>query len=167
MISSKGSTGAKGVSLVAGVVCLVAALGARAETVRTVNGEAIDSAVLDAYIENRVNKPAEQVTPEERAAFTNELTDIYLLSTQDSAKELEDDPDVAAQLELQKRGVLAQAAAEQFLTENQPSEEEIQAEYQEQVELAPREQYKARHILVESQAKAQELIAQLDSGANF
>src|SRR5690606_28294045 len=167
MISATGPHRATLVPAIVGFACLFGALGASAEAVKTVNGETIDSAVLNAYIENRANKPLEQVTPQEREAFTNELTDIYLLSTQDSAKEREDDPDVAAQLELQKRGVLAQAAAEQFLTENQPSEEEIQAEYQEQVELAPREQYKARHILVESQAKAQELIAQLDSGANF
>jgi hypothetical protein len=97
------------------------------ETVSTVNGTAIDSTVLDVYIENRVDKPLEQVTAEERQSLLSELTDIYLLSTQESASELEQDPRVAAQIELQTRGVLAQAAAAEFFEGLEVSDEEIQA----------------------------------------
>ncbi len=164
-----GSTGAarRLLLVAAGVAALATSAAGTAETVKTVNGTAIDSAVLDVYIENRVNKPLAEVTPQEREALAAELTDIYLLSTQESAKELEQDPKVAAQLELQKRGVLAQAAAEQFLLANQPTEAEIQAEYDEQVKLAPTEQFKARHILLETQSAAQETIKKLDAGADF
>jgi peptidyl-prolyl cis-trans isomerase C len=167
MISRNGSAGAatRLLTVAVGILCL--SVGSNAETVKTVNGEPIDSAVLDVYIENRVDKPLEQVTPQEREALTDELTDIYLLSTQESAEALEDDPRVAAQIELQKRGVLAQAAAEQFLADNEPTEEEVEAEYQEQVKLAPPLQFKARHILVETQSTAQDLIRQLDEGADF
>jgi peptidyl-prolyl cis-trans isomerase C len=169
MISTNGSRGAgtRLLAAAAGVLCLSGAFHAAAETIKTVNGEAIDSTVLSAYIENRVNKPLEQVTPEERQALTDELTDIYLLATQESAEELAQDPKVAAQIELQKQGVLAQAAAEQFFAENTVSEQEVQAEYQEQVKLAPPLQYKARHILVQTQAAAQDVIKQLDEGADF
>ncbi len=141
--------------------------GIQAEPVKTVNGTPIDSAVLDAYMQNRVDKPVEQVTPEEREALISELTDIYLLSTQKSAENLEQDPKVAAQIELQTRGVLAQAVASQFFTENKVSEEEVLAEYSEQVKLAPPLQYKARHILVPTQGAATEVIKQLDGGADF
>lgn len=169
MILMNGSTGAgtRAFVAVAGMFCLMTALESAAETVKTVNGETIDSTVLDAYIENRVDKPLEQVTADERLALTNELTDIYLLSTQDSAKELERDPEVSAQIELQKRGVLAQAAAEQFFAENEVSEEEVVAEYQEQVKLAPPLQFKARHILVPTQGVAEDVIRRLDEGADF
>lgn len=169
MTAHHASTGAARRLLIiaAGVAGLAIGTGSTAETIKTVNGTSIDSAVLDIYIENRVNKPLEQVTPEERAALAAELTDIYLLSTQDNAKELEDDPEVAAQLELQKHGVLAQAAAEQFLAQNQPTEAEIQAEYKAQVDLAPTQQFKARHILVETQAAAQDVIGKLEAGADF
>lgn len=167
MTSLNGSCGVKWLVPIAASVLCAAVLAANAEPVKTVNGAPIDSTVLDVYIENRVNKPIDQITPEEREALAAELTDIYLLSTQESAEELEDDPKVAAQIELQKRGVLAQAVAERFLEENQPTEEEIQAEYQEQVTLAPPVQYKARHILVETQSAAQEVIQKLDEGANF
>src|SRR5690606_37432873 len=47
------------------------------------------------------------------------------------------------------------------------SDLEIEAAYQEQVKLAPREQYRARHSLVETQAEAEKIIEQLDSGKPF
>lgn len=151
----------------AGVLSIVISMAVNAEPVKTVNGTDIDSAVLDVYIQNRVNKPMEQVTAEEREAMIGELTDIYLLSTQDSAADLEDDPQVAAQIELQKRGVLAQAVASQFFAENEVSEEEVMAEYSAQVKLAPPLQYKARHILVPTQGAAADVISELDGGADF
>jgi peptidyl-prolyl cis-trans isomerase C len=150
-----------------GTFCLLAGTMISAEPIKTVNGTAIDSAVLDVYMQNRINKPTDQATPEEREASIAELTDIYLLSTQESAADLEDDPEVAAQIELQTRGVLAQAVATRFFAENAASEEEVVAEYSEQVKMAPPLQYKARHILVPTQGVAADVIAQLDEGADF
>ena len=150
-----------------GTLCLIAGTAINAEAVKTVNGTAIDSAVLDVYMQNRLNKPLSEATSEEREALMAELTDIYLLSTQDSATDLEDDPKVAAQIELQTRGVLAQAVATKFFAENKVSEEEVLAEYSEQVKMAPPLQYKARHILVPTQGVAADVIEQLDDGANF
>jgi peptidyl-prolyl cis-trans isomerase C len=150
-----------------GTFCLIAGTALNAEPVKTVNGTAIDSAVLDVYMQNRLNKPPGDATAEEREALTSELTDIYLLSTQESAVDLEDDPQVAAQIELQTRGVLAQAVATKFFAENTVSEEEVIAEYSEQVKTAPPLQYKARHILVPTQGVAADVIEQLDEGANF
>jgi peptidyl-prolyl cis-trans isomerase C len=150
-----------------GTFCLIVSAAIHAEPVKTVNGVAIDSAVLDVYMQNRLNKPMDQATAEEREALIAELTDIYLLSTQDSAEGLEDDPKVAAQIELQTRGVLAQAVATKFFSENTVSEEEVLAEYSEQVKLAPPLQYKARHILVPTQGVATDVIKQLDEGADF
>ena len=44
---------------------------------------------------------------------------------------------------------------------------EILAEYEAQLEQSSDLQYKARHILVETQGEAQDLIAQLEEGADF
>lgn len=137
------------------------------ETLKTINGEPIDSAVLDVYVENRSEKPLEQVTADERQALLSELADIYILSTQDSAKKLEKDPHVQAQIELQKRGVLAQAVATEFFKNTEVSEEEIQAEYTAQVKQSPSIQYKARHILVPTEGVATDIIRRLDEGAEF
>ena len=73
---------------------------AAAETVATVNGADIDSTVFDAYLESRFQKPAAQATPDELATVEQELTDIYLLTTQPKAEEFSEDPQIKAQLEL-------------------------------------------------------------------
>jgi peptidyl-prolyl cis-trans isomerase C len=168
MNPTKALTSVRMTSLIAvGALGAFAAMAVNAEAVKSVNGTEIDSAVLDVYMQNRIDKPVDQVTAEERETMISELTDIYLLSTQESAADLEDDPKVAAQIELQKRGVLAQAVATRFFAANKVSEEEVLAEYSEQVKLAPPLQYKARHILVPTQGAAADLIVELDGGANF
>lgn len=138
-----------------------------AETVATVNGADIDSSIVDLYLQSRTQKAPADATPAERDAVMQELTDIYLLTTQPSAKALGDDPTVKAQIELQSRGVIAQAVAADFFANNPASDAEILAEYEQQIALAPTLQFKARHILVENQAAAADLITQLDEGADF
>ena len=118
-------------------VILVAASGfstANAETVMTVKGIDIDSTVFDAYVESRFQKPAAQATADDRATVEKELKDIYLLTTTPKAKDLADDPQMKAQLELQYRGAIAQAVARDFVESNQATDAEIVAEYEAQLE---------------------------------
>ena len=138
-----------------------------AETIFTVNGVDVDSTVVDFYFESRLAQQGGQATPEQREALMTELRDIYILSTQESAKALIEDPQIAAQIELQRLGVIAQTVAADFFDNTEITDDEILAEYNAQVELAPPLQYKARHILVESQGEAIAVIDQLNDGADF
>jgi peptidyl-prolyl cis-trans isomerase C len=140
---------------------------ANAETVMTVKGIEIDSTVFNAYLESRFQKPAAQATADDRATVERELKDIYLLTTTPKAKELANDPDMKAQIELQYRGSIAQAVARDFVESNPATDAEILSEYESQLEQSSDLQYKARHILVPTQAEAQDLIAQLGEGADF
>jgi peptidyl-prolyl cis-trans isomerase C len=140
---------------------------ATAETVVTVNGVDIDSTVFDAYLESRFQKPAAQASADERATVEQELTDIYLLTTQPKAEEFSGDPQIKAQLELQYRGTIAQAVARDYVTNNPATDAEILAEYEAQLEQSSDKQYKARHILVQTQGEAEALINQLNEGEDF
>lgn len=140
---------------------------AQAEVVASVNGADIEQSTFEFYLENRLQKPLLQVTAEERELVLNEIKDIYILTTQPRAKELAAEPKLKAQIELQHRAAIAQAVATDWLANNPASEEEIQAAYDAQALLSPDLQYKARHILVETQSSAADLIARLDAGANF
>jgi peptidyl-prolyl cis-trans isomerase C len=151
----------------AATVLFGGASAATAETVFTVNGVAVDSSVVDMYLESRIQRPADQASAEERAVVEQELTDIYLLTTQPAAKELAEDVRIKAQIELQGRAVLAQAVAADYFSKNPASEAEILAAYEDQISNAPDQQFKARHILVATQAAATDLIKQLDDGADF
>ena len=59
----------------------------KSETIKTVNDVDIDSMILDIYIQNRAQQQPSQITPDQRLLFLEELTDVYLLSTQDDAIE--------------------------------------------------------------------------------
>ena len=156
-----------------GTLCLMVVLGGTlttsvlAESIATINGTDIDSTVFDAYLESRLQKPAEQATADERTTILDEITDIYLITTQPRARELAQEPKVKAQLELQYRSTLVQTAATDFLANNQATDEEILAQYTAQNEEQQSPEFKARHILVESQGLAVQLIDQLDSGEDF
>jgi peptidyl-prolyl cis-trans isomerase C len=151
----------------AAICALVLHAPALAETEATVNGADIDSTIVDFYLESALQKPAAQATAEERERVIRELTDIYLLSTQRTALQLATSDRFKAQIELQNRGTLAQAVAQDFVAKNQASDEEILAAYEAQIATTPPLQFKARHILVETQAAATELISQLNSGGDF
>jgi peptidyl-prolyl cis-trans isomerase C len=140
---------------------------ASAETIATINGVKIDDSTFEFYLENRTQKPSSEITDDERASVLQELKDIYILTTLPRAAELSKESRIKAQIELQYRATLAQAVASDWLASNPASEEEIQQAYSAQTLLAPDLQFKARHILVETQSAAIDLITQLDAGANF
>ena len=154
--------------LAVGMLAIAASVSvASAETVMTVNGQDIDSAFVDLYLFSRTQKPANQVTGVEREQLISEISDIYLLTTQDGVEELMQAPEVKAQMEIQKRGLMAQVVATDFLARNAATDEEILIAYAEQITLAPSLQFKARHILVETQVAALDLVSQLDAGSDF
>ena len=130
-------------------------------------GVDIDQDVLDLFIESRIQQPADLATPEQVDTLRDQLTNIYLLSEQPRADELKADPKIKAQLELQTRVTIAQAVAQDFVMRNQATDEEMKSLYDEQVQAAPPIEYKARHILVETQAEAQGIIKELEGGADF
>jgi len=73
---------------VVAALAIVGLSNVNAETVMTFNGKSLDSALLDAYIAGRIQKPAAEATEQDRAAITKELEDVFLLSTIDLAAEL-------------------------------------------------------------------------------
>lgn len=127
----------------------------------------IDPNVFKIYLESRTQQPASQATKEQTEAVQDELTDIYLLSDTPRAAELKDGTEMKARIELQTRAMLAQAVASDFIAKNPATEEEMRALYDEQVKMSPSVEFKARHILVETQGEAVEIIEQLDDGADF
>ena len=161
---SAGFPSARRAAIVAGAIVVAMSSQAWAQAEGDVS---IDPNVFNMYLQSRIQKPAEQATPQEVAAVRGELTDIYLLSDQPRAQELKDSPRIQAQLELQSRAMLAQAVATDFMERNPATEEEMRALYGEQSSRAPAEEFKARHILVETQGEATAVIAELEAGANF
>ena len=138
-----------------------------AQAVETVNGVQVSADVFNMYLESRIQKPASEATPTERTRYMDELKDIYLLTTQPRAKALAETPRNKAMIELQTRGILAQAVAADFIDNNAANDAEIEAAYKEQIALSPPQEFKASHILVETQSEANGIVTELEGGADF
>jgi peptidyl-prolyl cis-trans isomerase C len=167
MISSIGSrlTGTR----IAAATCAVALLlgAATVSAQQTESTELFDSGVLNLLLESRIQKPASQATAQEREAAIDELTNIYLITNLPRAVELGQNPEIKAQLDLQERAILFNAFANEFLASNVATDQEVFNAYEEQIALVSTKEFKARHILVDTQSAAVVLIEELQGGADF
>ncbi len=128
---------------------------------------ALQSEMVDIALESRFRKPAAQATEAERAGVVDEIKNIVAITDLPRARELAEGPRLAAQIDLQRRVMIFQAFATDFIANNPATEQEIFNEYESQIALVSPTEFKARHILVETQAEALALIGQLDDGAEF
>ncbi|MGB5625022.1 MAG: peptidylprolyl isomerase [Woeseiaceae bacterium] len=167
LVTRSRSPGIRLPAALAAALALLVSGSLSAQTVETVNGAEISADVFNMYLESRIQKPVSEATPQERTRFLDELKDIYLLTTQPKAEALAKSPRNKAMIELQTRGILAQAVAADFLESNAASDEEILKAYQEQIALAPPLEFNASHILVETQGEALGLVTELEDGADF
>lgn len=155
-------------ALASGLLILLAAPAAHAQTAATVDGSKITNSVLEAYIEGRTGQPAAAATPQQRSDFLTQLTDLYILSNVAKKKGLDKQEDIVTAMELQRRSLMTQALIQDYITSNPATEEQMRAEYDKQIgSVAKPTQYKARHILVATPEEAAAVITQLDKGADF
>ncbi len=131
-----------------------------ADAVATVNGKAITQGQLDVYARRR----AGQSTPED---MINDLISIELLAQVAERDGTAQDETIAAELAAHRAATLAQAVVRARLDANPITDEQVQAEYERFTTEDLGEELNARHILVQEEALARQLITQLDDGADF
>jgi peptidyl-prolyl cis-trans isomerase C len=135
--------------------------------VAVVNGKPIAESVLRIYVLTTERKNLEDLTPDERTRVIDDLIGLELLAQQAEKDGLTASRTLAAQVELQRLRLIANAAASDHVEKNPPSEAALKAIYDENLPLLASQQYKARHILVTTQDEAASVIAQLRQGADF
>jgi peptidyl-prolyl cis-trans isomerase C len=136
--------------------------------VATVNGTPITRATYDMYLSNivKANKIAEP-TAEQKSQVLDSLVTMQLLAAQGEKDGVENDPDVKAQMALLKMRVLSDGESVKYIKDHQPTDAEVKVKYDEVVTSGKATEYHARHILVASQDKAQQLIKKIKAGAKF
>ena len=134
--------------------------------VAKVNGkEILRSEVLAsaANLPPQMRAQAEQLLP----VLLERLVDIQLITEAATAEGLEDDEAVVERMAEMKKEIMRQVYLERLI-EQEATDEKLQAQYDQYLEANPPEQQvKARHILVEDEAAANEIIEALDGGADF
>ena len=134
--------------------------------VATVNGVAIPTARADALLQSQLaqgQKDSEQM----RAAVRNDLINREMLSQASKKKGFDKKPEVQAQFELSRQGILVNAYLQDFIMKNPVSDAAVKSEYDAIVKAMGNKEYKARHILMEKEDEAKGIITRLQKGEKF
>jgi len=132
-----------------------------------VNGERIPESVFRLHTLSALQVNADDLTPEAREEMIEQLVLLQLLAGEAETNGLHRERRIAAELELQRIQFLARAMAERYTEDNPPSEAELRELYELNLPRLRAAQYKTRHILVDSETLAIDLIEQLNEGADF
>ncbi len=134
--------------------------------VATVNGTPISKSRIDMLIQQGAGQ-GQPDSPDARKAILDQLTMQMVIAEEAVKKGLDKAPDVTEKLEVIKQSILANAYVQDYIKTNPVTEEALKAEYERIKATITGTEYKARHILVEKEAEAKDIIAKLkkDAGA--
>ncbi len=139
---------------------------ALAQNIASVNGRPVPKARADVLLK-QAERAGQSITPElqQHARDQAVLREIFV---QEAVKRgLNATPDFAAQMELARQSLLIRELFDDYRKRHPVSDAEAKVEYDKFKAQASGTEYRARHILVEDEAKARDLLAQLKGGANF
>ena len=132
----------------------------------SVNGKAIPKTRLDFIVKQRAAQ-GQPDNDQARRAILDNLISQEVVAQEADRRGLSKNADVRAQLDLARQQVLVQAVVQEHLKTHPVKDEELLAEYNKVKASRGEKEFKARHILVDKDSEANEIIAQLKKGAKF
>ena len=150
----------------AAAALLPLASAALAQNAAVVNNKPIPKQRVDDFVAALVAQGRPD-TPELRAAVRDELIARELFVQEAEKKGLTRNAEVQRQLDNLRQDVLIRALIRDHLKANPVKDDEIKAEYEKIRKQAGDKEYRARHILVDSEDEARGIIEQLKKGAKF
>lgn len=150
--------------LVAGSLVSLSVMAAeKAKPVATVNGKAVSQNLYDAFMAEQKAQGAPD-SPELHNAIREELVRREILTQEARRQGLDKKPEILGQMELARQAVLIRAFLSDYVRSNPISDDKLKKEYEAITSQLGSTEYKARHILVESEDEAKAIIAKLDKG---
>lgn len=144
--------------------------GAHAEedkVVATVNGQPITESELKIAITDLDPKFARLPAEQQRAAALSALIELRVMADEAVAKGLDKDPDFQLRMAMLNQRALHSEVVDKEVSKS-INDEEIRARYDKEIAAQPPEnEVHARHILVKTKEEADDIIKQLDGGADF
>lgn len=139
---------------------------AKDDAVATVNGKAIPKARLEMLVSGQMAQ-GQPDTPELRNAIREELIRGEVMMQEATKKGFDKKADVLLQVEVARQRVVVGAYLQDYVQKNPITEEQIKAEYDAIKSRLGDKEYKARHILVQTESEANAIIEKLNKGAKF
>jgi peptidyl-prolyl cis-trans isomerase C len=106
-------------------------------------------------------------TPDLRAAIRDRLITLEIVAQEATHKGMAKTADTLSQIELARTNILAQAFRTDYVKNHPVSDDALKAEFEKIKSQMGDKEYKARHILVENEADAKEIIVKLKKGEKF
>jgi peptidyl-prolyl cis-trans isomerase C len=133
----------------------------------TVNGKPISNEAVEKVLQQRSAQAKRAPTAEDREAVVNELVNRELLYQEAVRQGVDKSPDVVFQVQQQTVNLVVRKMVTDLLEKEPVTDADLKKEYDENIAKAGLKEYKAKHILVKTEAEAQGIVKQLDNGADF
>lgn len=140
---------------------------ASSKVLAEVDGRAITEDTLKKYQRFR-GVPKDANPEQQKRIILEELINRELLYLDAIEKGVDQQPEVKADIENQKINIIAGVMLKQATDSVKLSDDELKQAYEQHIKTLPAmEEYKASHILLETEQDAKAVIAELDKGADF
>jgi len=140
--------------------CAVA-IPAFAQNVATVNGKPISQDSLDQFVKLLVSQGATD-SPQLREQIKQEMINRQVFVQAAEKAGVAKQAPVQTEMDLAREGILVRALMADYLKNNPITDKQIQGKYDEaKAEQSKQQEYKVRHILVEDEKLANDLLAQI------
>ena len=153
-------------SLVTAAVLSTAALSASAQNIAVVNGKAVPKARAE-VLKQQIEQSGRPVTPEMEGQIKEEVIAREIFMQEANKRGLANSEAYKQQMELARQTILIRSLFEDFQKKNPVTDAEAKAEYDKAVAANSGKEYKASHILVESEDRAKAIIAEIKAGKKF
>jgi peptidyl-prolyl cis-trans isomerase C len=154
------------ITAIAGFSLALTALSVQAQNAAIVNGKVIPSVRVDEFVA-ALTQQGRPDTPDLRNAVRDELIAREIFVQEAERKGLTRNPETQRQLESARQDILIRALIRDSLKTNPVTDADVKAEYDKVVKSSGGQEYRARHILVETEPEAKAIIDQLKKGAKF
>jgi peptidyl-prolyl cis-trans isomerase C len=134
--------------------------------VATVNGVPVPQSRADYLMQQQLSRGGAD-TEQMRGMVRDELVNREILMQEAQKAGTAKQPEVQAQLDMARQEIIVSAYLRDWVRKHPITDAEVQQEYEKAKAEQGDKEYKARHILVESEDEAKALIAQLKKGGKF
>jgi peptidyl-prolyl cis-trans isomerase C len=134
--------------------------------VAKVNGVVVPRARMEYMLEQQKQRGA-QDNDQMRTMVREELVNREVIAQEAGRSGLAKKPEVQAELDLARQQIIVNAYLRDFVRKNPISDADVQKEYDRAKSQTGAKEYKARHILLESEDEAKGVIAALKKGDKF
>jgi peptidyl-prolyl cis-trans isomerase C len=132
----------------------------------TVNGKPIPKSRVDFFVKQQSARGVPD-SEEMRRSILDQLVTQEVVAQAAEKKGLAKTQDFQTQLEMTRQRLLINAYAQDYFKTHPIKDEQLLAEYNKIKASRGEKEYKARHILVDTEPEAKDIIAQLNKGAKF